>query len=139
MLTRVNEEIRKEGSSSLLGTGTWAYMGSPKNASRRYLFWTSMDTDQVGAGKKIPVIVSRADGGFIFLKRQQLQERRTERRMLQLRIILQTFPPIHPGKNMTSWKMPTMHIRSCWRMGPIELSKNDKIVIFCHEQLNCCH
>ena len=23
-----------------------------------------MDTDQVGAGKKIPVIVSKADGGF---------------------------------------------------------------------------
>ena len=64
MLTRVNEEIRKEGSSSLLGTGTWAYMGSPKKASNRYLFWTSMDTDQVGAGKKIPVIVSKADGGF---------------------------------------------------------------------------
>jgi len=52
MLKRVNEEIRKEGSSSLLGTGTWAYMGSPKNASSRYLFWTSMDTNQVGAGKK---------------------------------------------------------------------------------------
>ena len=64
MLTRVNEEIRKEGSSSLLGTGTWAYMGSPKNASSRYLFWTSMDTNQVGAGKKIPVIVSKVDGGF---------------------------------------------------------------------------
>ena len=64
MLTKVNEEIRKEGSSSLLGTGTWAYIGSPKNASSRYLFWTSMDTNQVGAGKKIPVIVSRADGGF---------------------------------------------------------------------------
>lgn len=120
MLPRVNEEIRKEGSSSLLGTGTWVHMGSPNNASRRYLFWTSMDTDQVGAGKKIPVIVSRADGGF-YISETTTAERKMEKCMLQLRIILQTFPLIHPAKNMTSWKMPTMHIRSCWRMGPIQI------------------
>ena len=34
------------------------------NPSGRYLFWTSVDTNQVGAGKKIPVIVSKASGGF---------------------------------------------------------------------------
>ena len=34
----------------------------------RYLFWTSVDTDAVGAGKKIPVIVSSANGGFYISK-----------------------------------------------------------------------
>lgn len=28
------------------------------------MFWTSVDTDVVGAGKQIPVIVSSASGGF---------------------------------------------------------------------------
>lgn len=28
------------------------------------MFWTSVDTNRVGAGTKIPVIVSKADGGF---------------------------------------------------------------------------
>lgn len=30
----------------------------------RYLFWTSVDTDKVGANKQIPVIISTADGKF---------------------------------------------------------------------------
>lgn len=49
---------------SLLNKGTWAFLGSSTNKSNRYLFWTSVDTDTVGAGKQIPVIVSRASGGF---------------------------------------------------------------------------
>lgn len=61
MVPKVQEQI---GESSLLNYGTWAYLGSPKDASGRYLFWTSVDTEAVGAGKKIPVIISRADGGF---------------------------------------------------------------------------
>ena len=28
------------------------------------MFWTSVDTNRVGAGTKIPVIVSKANGGF---------------------------------------------------------------------------
>lgn len=61
MVPKVQEQI---GESSLLNYGTWAYLGSPKDDSGRYLFWTSVDTEAVGAGKKIPVIISRADGGF---------------------------------------------------------------------------
>lgn len=61
MVPKVQEQI---GESSLLNYGTWAYLGSPNDASGRYLFWTSVDTEAVGAGKKIPVIISRADGGF---------------------------------------------------------------------------
>ena len=58
-------EVKKQiGSDSLLNNGTWAFLGSSTNTSDRYLFWTSVDTDAVGAGKKIPVIVSSANGGF---------------------------------------------------------------------------
>ena len=31
----------KIGANSLLQTGTWAYLGSEKEANKRYLFWTS--------------------------------------------------------------------------------------------------
>lgn len=51
-------------SNSLLYRGTFAYLGSPSEASGRYLFWTSVDTNVVGAGEKVPIIVSRANGGF---------------------------------------------------------------------------
>ena len=61
MVPKVKEQI---GSDSLLNNGTWAFLGSSTNKSNRYLFWTSVDTDVVGAGKQIPVIISSADGGF---------------------------------------------------------------------------
>ena len=62
-------EVKKQiGSDSLLNNGTWAFLGSSTNTSDRYLFWTSVDTDAVGAGKKIPVIVSSANGGFYISK-----------------------------------------------------------------------
>ncbi len=61
MVPQVKKEI---GSDSLLNRGTWAFLGSSTNESNRYLFWTSVDTDTVGAGKQIPVIVSPANGGF---------------------------------------------------------------------------
>lgn len=58
-------EVKKQiGSDSLLNNGTWAFLSSSTNTSDRYLFWTSVDTDAVGAGKQIPVIVSSANGGF---------------------------------------------------------------------------
>ena len=58
-------EVKKQiGSDSLLNKGTWAFLGSSTNKSNRYLFWTSVDTDAVGAGKQIPVIISPASGGY---------------------------------------------------------------------------
>ena len=65
MVPKVKEQI---GSDSLLNKGTWAFLGSSTNKSNRYLFWTSVDTDAVGAGKQIPVIVSSANGGFYISK-----------------------------------------------------------------------
>ena len=61
MLLKVKTNIT---SNSLLNRGTFAYLGSPSDASGRYLFWTSVDTNVVGAGNKVPIIVSRASGGF---------------------------------------------------------------------------
>lgn len=65
MVSKVKEQI---GNDSLLNKGTWAFLGSSTNKSNRYLFWTSVDTDAVGAGKQIPVIVSSANGGFYISK-----------------------------------------------------------------------
>lgn len=50
--------------NSLLQKGTWAYVGSPSEASERYFYWTSVDTNHVGADQKIPVIISTADGKY---------------------------------------------------------------------------
>lgn len=60
--TMVNAVEKQIGDTSLMNHGTWAYLGSPTNESGRYLFWTSVDTN--AAGVKIPVIISRASGGF---------------------------------------------------------------------------
>lgn len=61
MVPKVVAEIK---SNSLLKNGTWAFLGSSTNKSNRYLFWTSVDTDVVGATKQIPVIISPASGGY---------------------------------------------------------------------------
>ncbi len=61
MVNKIKAEIE---SDSIMKYGTWAYLGDPNSASDRYFFWTSVNTNEVGVGKKIPVIVSRADGGF---------------------------------------------------------------------------
>lgn len=45
---------------------TWAYLGDGRDGqeANRYLFWTSLDTDKVGAGNKIPVIIQTGDGKY---------------------------------------------------------------------------
>ena len=62
--TMVPEVKKQIGNDSLLNNGTWAFLGSSTNKSNRYLFWTSVDTDDVGATKQIPVIISPASGGY---------------------------------------------------------------------------
>ena len=48
------------------GDCTWAYLGNGKegNESKRYLFWTSLNTNEVGPGKNIPIIIQTGDGKF---------------------------------------------------------------------------
>lgn len=45
---------------------TWAYLGNGRDGqeANRYLFWTSLNTDKVGAGNKIPVIIKTGDGKY---------------------------------------------------------------------------
>ena len=45
---------------------TWAYLGDGRKGqeANRYLFWTSLDTDKVGAGKEIPVIIQTGNGNY---------------------------------------------------------------------------
>ena len=52
------------GEQSLLKNGTWAFLGNgySDKASERYLFWTSFDTNKVGAKKKIPILIQTGDG-----------------------------------------------------------------------------
>ena len=56
----------KIADDSLLKGGTWAYLGSAKkqDKAKRYFFWTSLNTDKIGAGKPIPVIIQTGDGKF---------------------------------------------------------------------------
>ena len=60
-------EIKKLNNSLLQQPDcTWAYLGDGREGQKanRYLFWTSLDTDKVGAGNKIPVIIQTGDGKY---------------------------------------------------------------------------
>ena len=45
---------------------TWAFLGDGRDRqeANRYLFWTSLNTDKVGAGKNIPVIIQTGNGKY---------------------------------------------------------------------------
>ena len=45
---------------------TWAFLGNGRDGqeANRYLFWTSLNTNDVGAGKNIPVIIQTGDGKY---------------------------------------------------------------------------
>ena len=63
----ITAEINKLNNSLLQQPNcTWAYLGNGRDGqeANRYLFWTSLDTDKVGAGQKIPVIIQTGDGNY---------------------------------------------------------------------------
>ena len=65
------QAIRKKiEPDSLLNTGTWAYYknSAATDKDNYYLFWTSVDTNKVGAGQNIPVIISTANGKYYISK-----------------------------------------------------------------------
>ena len=45
---------------------TWAFLGDGRDGytADRYLFWTSLDTNKVGAGKQIPMLIQTGDGKY---------------------------------------------------------------------------
>lgn len=59
---------KTENANSLLSQPdcTWAFLGNGRedHKTERYLYWTSLNTDKVGANVKIPVIVQTTDGKF---------------------------------------------------------------------------
>lgn len=60
-------EIKKLNNSLLQQPNcTWAYLGDGRDRREadRYLFWTSLDTNKVGAGKEIPVIIQTGNGNY---------------------------------------------------------------------------
>ena len=77
MVSDVEKQI---SNNSLLNHGTWAYLGSTNESDKdgRYLFWTSVDTSKVGAGQKIPIIISRANGEF-YISESTTAERVTKK------------------------------------------------------------
>lgn len=63
----ITAEINKLNNSLLQQPDcTWAYLGDGRKGkeANRYLFWTSLNTDEVGAGKEIPVIIQTGDGKY---------------------------------------------------------------------------
>lgn len=63
----ITAEIKKLNNSLLQQPDcTWAYLGNGKDGqeANRYLFWTSLNTDEVGPGNKIPVIIQTCDGRY---------------------------------------------------------------------------
>lgn len=60
----ITTEINKLNNSLLQQRDcTWAYLGNGRDGqeANRYLFWTSLNTNKVGAGKEIPVIIQTGD------------------------------------------------------------------------------
>lgn len=63
----IEAELAKMNNSLLQqGDCTWAFLGDGREGqnAKRYLFWTSFNTNKVGAGKQIPVLIQTGDGKY---------------------------------------------------------------------------
>ena len=63
----IEAELAKMNNSLLQQDNcTWAFLGDGRKeqSAKRYLFWTSLNTDKVGAGKQIPVLIQTGDGKY---------------------------------------------------------------------------
>ena len=69
-IPQIKAELDKQTNSLLLRENcTWAFLGFKKKTEAEqeknsYLFWTSLDTNKVGAGKQIPVLIQTGDGKY---------------------------------------------------------------------------
>ena len=62
-------EIKKYiNENSLLNYGTWAFLADTLNSTETtthsYLFWTCVNTNKVGRGVKIPIIIAKPNGTY---------------------------------------------------------------------------
>lgn len=63
----ITAEINKLNNSLLQQPNcTWAYLGDGRKGkeANQYLFWTSLNTNEVGPGQKIPVIIKTGNGNY---------------------------------------------------------------------------
>lgn len=63
----ITEAIEKLDNSLLQQPDcTWAYLGDGRKGkeANQYLFWTSLNTNEVGPGQKIPVIIKTGNGNY---------------------------------------------------------------------------
>ena len=69
-IPQIKAELDKQTNSLLQRENcTWAFLGFKKKTKAEqdknsYLFWTSLDTNEVGAGKQIPVLILTGDGKY---------------------------------------------------------------------------
>ncbi len=67
-IPQIKEALKGNMNNSLLQQKdcTWAFLGDGRDGytADRYLFWTSLDTSKVGAGKQIPVLIQTGDGNY---------------------------------------------------------------------------
>lgn len=73
----IEAELAKMNNSLLQqGDCTWAFLGDGREGqnAKRYLFWTSFNTNKVGAGKQIPVLIQTGDGNTMFPKPRRVSE-----------------------------------------------------------------
>ncbi len=67
-IPQIKKALEESTSNSLLQQKdcTWAFLGDERELkeAKRYLFWTSLDTNKVGAGKQIPVLIQTGDGKY---------------------------------------------------------------------------
>ena len=67
-IPQIKKALEESTSNSLLQQKdcTWAFLGDGHEGQEadRYLFWTSLDTNKVGAGKQIPVLIQTGDGKY---------------------------------------------------------------------------
>ena len=64
MVPKVQAQI---GKNSLLNTGTWDFRKLPNENPGRYLFWTSVNVNDVKADTEVPVLVSKEDKGKFYI------------------------------------------------------------------------
>ena len=67
-IPQIKEALKGNMNNSLLQQKncTWAFLGDGRDGytADRYLFWTSLDTNKVGAGVKIPVLIQTGNGKY---------------------------------------------------------------------------
>lgn len=65
--TMVPEVMKQIKDDSMLKTGTWDFRKISGENPGRYLFWTSVNANDVKAGTQVPVLVSKEDKGKFYI------------------------------------------------------------------------